>query len=205
MAKSPRLGGVKRRLSQEIGGTEAIRFYRACLTHTLMRLGADSRWQTLLAVTPDAEVTAPVWPGCHSSRIGILPQGRGDLGHRMQALFERLPPGPVVIVGSDIPDLTRADIAAAFAALNRADAVLGPARDGGYWLIGLKQPKHAARLRMPIRWSSAYVLADTRQALGADVKTALLRVLSDIDTAEDYRTWLKGCSGKVGTVTARFQ
>ncbi len=162
MAKSPRLGGVKRRLSQEIGGTEAIRFYRACLTHTLMRLGADSRWQTLLAVTPDAEVTAPVWPGCHSSRIGILPQGRGDLGHRMQALFERLPPGPVVIVGSDIPGIGATEIARAFSLLGRADAVLGPAEDGGYWLIGLKRSPRVVRPFAAVRWSSRHARRRSR-------------------------------------------
>ncbi len=186
MAKSPKLGGVKRRLSQEIGGTEAIRFYRACLTHTLMRLGAGPLWQTFLAVTPDAEATAPFWPTGRTSRIGILPQGPGDLGHRMQALFERLPPGPAVIVGSDIPGIGTAEIARAFSLLGCADAVLGPAEDGGYWLIGLKRSPRVVRPFTAVRWSSPHALADTLANLKRS-NVAFADRLRDVDSGDACR------------------
>ena len=62
MAKSPLAGLVKRRLASGVGQAEAVRFYRACLSHTVMRLSGDARWQTLLAVTPDADLAAPFWP-----------------------------------------------------------------------------------------------------------------------------------------------
>ncbi len=95
-----------------------------------------------------------------------LRKGAGDLGQRMARIFAALAPGPAIIVGSDIPDLRAEDVAHAFRALRRADAVLGPAHDGGYWLIGLARTKLARALEKPIRWSSPHALADTRLALG---------------------------------------
>jgi glycosyltransferase A (GT-A) superfamily protein (DUF2064 family) len=68
-------------------------------------------------------------------RPDALAQGGGDLGVRLRRLLKTLPPGPVVVIGSDTPSVTPADIARAFHALGAADAVFGPARDGGYWLI----------------------------------------------------------------------
>src|SRR4029077_598909 len=135
MAKSPRAGRAKRRLTASVGAISATRLYRACLAHTLMRLARDSRWQTLLAVPPDVEVRAPFWP----RGIERLPQGQGDLGRRMQRLFRGLPPGPAIIVGSDIPAITASDIGKAFRLLGNSDAVFGRAPDGGYWLVGLRR------------------------------------------------------------------
>jgi len=62
MAKAPRAGRIKRRLAASVGVVSAARFYRTCLAHTLLRLGRDPRWRTLLAVSPDSEMTAPYWP-----------------------------------------------------------------------------------------------------------------------------------------------
>ena len=121
MAKSTCAGRAKRRLAASIGAISATRFYRSCLSHTLMRLARDPRWQTLLAVSPDREVSAPFWP----RGIERQPQGRGDLGARMQRLFRTLPPGPAIIVGSDIPAIKASDIACAFRLLGNADAVFG--------------------------------------------------------------------------------
>src|SRR4030095_5697983 len=71
-------------------------------------------------------------------RAALMPQGAGGLGHRMQRLFARLPPGPVIVIGSDIPSIRAAHIAGAFRLLGSADAVFGPAPDGGYWLRGVR-------------------------------------------------------------------
>jgi uncharacterized protein len=181
MAKSPHLGRVKRRLGRDIGEVAATGFYRHCLSHVVQRLGRDPRWRTMLAVDPDRDVTKAFWP----SRA-ILPQGEGDLGRRMQRLFASLPPGPVVIVGSDIPAIRTAHIAAAFRLLGGADAVLGPARDGGYWLVGLKRTPRVLRPFAGVRWSSAYALADTVANLDGK-RVAFAAMLSDVDGAEDYR------------------
>lgn len=182
MAKSPVAGRSKRRLAASIGAIPATRFYRTCLAHTLMRLATDRRWRTLLAVSPDSDIDAAFWPRA----IQRVPQGHGDLGVRMQRLFRVLPPGPAIIVGSDIPGIKASDIAKAFRLLGDADAVFGRAPDGGYWLVGLRR---APRLLAPfagVRWSGPHALADTLGNLkGSRIAFAATR--SDVDTEEDYR------------------
>jgi len=184
MAKSPKAGRVKRRLAGEIGATKATQFARTCLAHTLLKLARDKRWRTILAVAPDSETHAGSWP---RSAAGIerWAQGPGDLGQRMQRLFRRLPPGPAIVVGSDIPGLTPREIAKAFHRLRGADAVLGPAADGGYWLVGLRR---SPRMLVPfcgVRWSSPHALADTLANLEGR-KVEAVATLSDVDTAEAY-------------------
>ena len=88
-----------------------------------------------------------------------------------------------VLVGSDIPGLGPADIAAAFHALGRADAVFGPAEDGGYWLVGLG-PRRPERPFAAVRWSTRHALADTLANFRGR-RLALLRRLRDGDTAAD--------------------
>ena len=184
MAKTPHLGRVKRRLGREIGDVAAIRFYRNCLSHTALRLARDPRWRTILAVAPDRDVAARFWP--LRGWIVRLPQGEGDLGRRMRRLFARLPPGPTIIVGSDIPAIRPAHVADAFRRLGRADAVLGPAPDGGYWLIGLSRTPRVLTPFAGVRWSGPHALADTLANLKGK-RVALAAMLGDVDTAEDLR------------------
>jgi rSAM/selenodomain-associated transferase 1 len=182
MAKSPLAGRAKRRLAASVGAIPATRFYRSCLAHTLMRLSSDRRWSTLLAVSPDSEVSAPFWP----RGIERLPQGQGDLGRRMQRLFRRLPPGPAIIVGSDIPAIAASDIACAFRLLGNADAVFGRSPDGGYWLVGLRRIPRLLAPFAGVRWSGPHALADTLGNLKGS-RIAFAATLSDVDNEEDYR------------------
>jgi len=188
LAKAPVMGRVKTRLGRAIGAVEATRACRVMLAALLRRLGRDRRWTTWLAVSPDAAARPAWWQG--STRLRLIGQGSGDLGARMQSLFARLPPGPVVIIGADIPAIAPADIAAAFQALAGHDVVFGPASDGGYWLVGLsrRRPQHPFA---GVRWSSPHALADTRANL-AGRRVVLLRELSDVDSAEDHRAWRAG-------------
>lgn len=121
-----------------------------------------------------------VWP----ARIPRIPQGQGDVGQRMARLLRSLAPGPVVIVGADIPSVTPRHIASAFEALGGAASVVGPAKDGGYWLVGLRHGGRVpAGLFDNVRWSSADALADTIPTLPAPV--ARIATLRDVDTAAD--------------------
>jgi uncharacterized protein len=183
LARSPVAGLAKRRLGREIGDVAAIRFYRSCLSHAVLRLASDPRWRAVLAVTPDQDVAARLWPS--PRKIGRVPQGSGDLGRRMQRLFERLPPGPVVIVGSDIPAIRPDHVAEAFRLLARADAVLGPAADGGYWLIGLRRSPIVLAPFARVRWSSPQALADTLANLNGK-RIVLAPTLRDVDISETY-------------------
>jgi len=182
MAKNPRAGRVKRRLAASVGAIPAMRFYRSCLAHTLMRLARDPRWQTLLAVSPDSDTGAAFWP----RGIEQLPQGQGDLGRRMQRLLRLLPPGPAIIVGSDIPAIAASDIACAFRLLGNADAVFGRAPDGGYWLVGLRRIPRLLAPFAGVRWSGPHALADTLGNLKG-LRAAFAATLSDVDTVEEYR------------------
>lgn len=180
MVKEPVAGRVKTRLARGIGAAAATSAYRAMMTALVARLSHDQRWQTLLAVSPDEAVKSLMLP----LRIRRAGQGRGDLGQRLQGIFDTLPPGPVVVIGTDIPAITRADIASAFKALGQHDAVFGPSPDGGYWLIGMKRRSRVLQPFAGVRWSSANALADTAGNLGG-VSVAHLAMHDDVDTAED--------------------
>lgn len=204
-ARAPRMGRVKTRLAADIGRLAALRFYRDQLRRTLRALGPDPRWTTWLAVTPDADADRRRWPA-GAIPPGVIPvgQGRGDLGRRMAAVFRDLPPGPAVIVGSDIPALGPAQVLAAFRALGRNEAVIGPADDGGYWLIGLRRLYPVpAGLFAGVRWSGPQALADTRASLPRSWRLALLEELADIDDGADYRRHLGGAVAPPPFATAR--
>jgi len=180
-ARAPHLGTVKRRLARDIGVAAALRFYRVSMSATVRRLAWDKRWRTVLAVTGGAAR----WP----DGVARIEQTGGDLGQRMDRAIRAMPPGPVVLVGTDIPDLTARHVADAFRALGDHDAVFGPATDGGYWLVGLRRRPFQPRLDGPVRWSSAHALADTIALLGPRVRVAKLAALSDIDDGEDLAQW----------------
>lgn len=182
MAKAPLAGRIKKRLAAGVGAVSAARFYRTCLAHTLLRLGRDPRWRTVLAVSPDCEMAAPYWP----RRIERIPQGGGDLAARMQRLFQLLPPGPAIIVGTDIPAIKPSDIARAFRLLGNHDAVFGRAADGGYWLVGLRRCPRVPSPFGSVRWSGPHALADTLHNLQGH-RIAFAATLSDVDSEEDYR------------------
>ena len=182
--KAPQRGAVKTRLARAIGGAAAQAFYRRLAAATIARLGGDRRWQSWLAVAPDGFARrGRFWPPALPRRA----QGPGDLGRRMTRPLRQLPPGPVVMVGSDIPGLDRRHVAAAFRALGRCDAVFGPAADGGYWLVGLRRHPRRDPFR-GVAWSGPQALADTLANLrGAQV--AMLETLEDVDDGADYERW----------------
>ena len=103
--------------------------------------------------------------------------------------MRRMPPGPVVVIGTDIPDIGPDHVEAAFRALGRREAVFGPADDGGYWLIGLRRRPFCPRLTGPVRWSTAHARADTESLLGRRVRAAKLETLIDVDNAESLDRW----------------
>jgi rSAM/selenodomain-associated transferase 1 len=185
-ARTPRYGAVKSRLARELGSGETLRFYKTTLNWVLRTVGRDPRWETVLAMTPDPVAKERTVRSRH-----VIAQGRGDLGARMvRALRETGARCPTVIIGSDIPDITPARISAAFRALGRAPFVLGPAADGGYWLIGARHPERLPRDALAnVRWSSSHTRADTIAHLGAKNVAVLPFELEDIDDASAYRRW----------------
>nr|WP_255596729.1 TIGR04282 family arsenosugar biosynthesis glycosyltransferase [Cognatishimia sp. MH4019] len=183
MVKEPRPGRVKTRLGRDIGMTAAAWWFRHQVRGLLRRV-RDPRWYVVLAVAPDRDgMLSRVWP----ADLPRVAQGQGDLGDRMGRVFRMMPPGPVAIIGADIPGVTAARIAEAFAALGNHEAVFGPAPDGGYWLIGMKRVGPVpTTLFQGVRWSTEHALADTKASLPG-ARIAHVATLRDVDTVADLR------------------
>ncbi len=192
MGRLPQVGVGKRRLARDVGDIAAWRFYRNTLKALLRRLGRDRRWRVCLAITPDQAVFKVAGI---PREVSVVPQGRGDLGQRMGRFLRRLPRGPVVVIGSDIPGIEPEHLAQAFRLLGRKSWVFGPAADGGYWLIGAAR-RPCLRTPLPfdqVRWSSAQTLQDTLSGLrGASY--GLLEQLDDIDSGADLDLYRRAVS-----------
>jgi rSAM/selenodomain-associated transferase 1 len=190
-AKAPVPGTVKTRLAAAIGAARAARVYTDLLAttmahaHLAWRAGIVSKIELWCA--PDCE--SPFLRGI-ASAFGAVQRRQcdGDLGERMaHAIDDALGRSPaVLVIGSDCPLLDPIRLGQAGAALNDHDAVLGPAEDGGYVLVG-------ARRALPfdeVRWSTPHALADTVVGLtAAGIRYALLPVSWDVDDPADLARW----------------
>lgn len=181
MAKLPVMGLVKTRLARQLGPVTATWFYRHTMRSVIGRLAHAEKWRSYVAVSPDTAALSPVWPAA----LLRLPQGGGDLGARMHRLLSGLPPGPTLVVGTDIPGIERRHVERAFRALARADVVFGPTGDGGYWAVGVRRTPVNARMFAGVRWSSLHALADSKRSCAGSV-VAEADVLHDVDDAEEY-------------------
>lgn len=180
--KAPMAGRVKTRLARGIGTTPAAWWFRHQVHRLIRRVGRDHRWRTVLAVAPDPALGTRALPG----GLPRIPQGAGDLGERMGRVLRGMPPGQVIIIGADIPGIRSRHIADAFRRLGRTPAVIGPATDGGYWLIGLRRGGQAvpSGLFRNVRWSTRNAMSDTIHSL-APLPVAKVTVLTDVDEAGD--------------------
>ncbi len=188
-ARRPVAGRVKTRLSPALPEPLALELYRALLGDALAaaaeaRAGTRTLWW---AGAPGATRAFALPAG-----FEVREQGAGDLGARLERACAAMLRGPgdrAVIIGADCPDLGADCLDAAFGSLAAHDLVLGPARDGGYTLIGLKRP--APELFRGVAWGTGAVLAQTMErarALGLTV--AHLETLDDLDTPADLVKWL---------------
>jgi len=183
--RNPRLGKVKTRLARTVGDAEALRIYHILLEKTRSAaLGVVA--ERLLfysdAINPDDE-----WPEADFQKKR---QSEGDLGARMCGAFETAFAAgarKALIIGSDCPQLTGARLQTAFDRLDEADFVLGPAPDGGYYLLGMKALEPS--VFEDIEWSTEAVRTQTLEKIRAAGKTcSLLPVLTDVDTEADWRS-----------------
>ena len=182
--RAPLLGSGKRRLAHDIGDVAAVQFEWAMIALLLRRLAKDRRWRLRIAVTPrKACRRARHW----CSGVEAVGQGAGDLGIRMRRALEICPPGPVVLVGADIPALDARHVAAAFRLLGSRDLVFGPAEDGGFWLVGARHPQWMPALFERVRWSGPDALADTLAGLPRRIKVGYADSLEDVDGGDAYR------------------
>ena len=184
-SKLPRIGLVKTRLAKQIGTVRAWAFARHCIKD-MSYLAKDPRWQCSLAISPDSAIHLnKLWPKAQS----YIGQGRGDLGDRMTRITKSLPPGPVVIIGSDIPTIRLKHVADAFFALGSHDTVFGPSKDGGYWLVGVRRRPAFKEIFKSVNWSTKNALVDTIANLPVHWKYKFIETLEDIDEGDAYNRW----------------
>ncbi|MBL9174727.1 MAG: TIGR04282 family arsenosugar biosynthesis glycosyltransferase [Verrucomicrobiales bacterium] len=194
--RAPRKGTVKTRLAAQVGQDAALAIHQELVELTLDRLGSISELE--LKVTPDdalAEVTPLIRTGWT-----LAPQGGGDLGDRLARGFESAfarRPGRWVAIGTDCPGITALDLGSAWDLLGTADVVLGPALDGGYWLIGLRAPQPDLFREIP--WGGPNVFESTLDRIRSSGLTlAQLRPLGDVDTHADWTAWRAQRDGSSG-------
>lgn len=180
--RNPELGKVKTRLAKSIGNQKALMVYNDLLQHTMEQtqsLNCDK------FVFYDSEIIEnDIWKSeIYHKKL----QSKGDLGTRMQVAFEWLfSQGyqKCIIIGSDLFDLKTAIINHAFEVLENKESVIGPAEDGGYYLLGLKKMNKAIFHNKA--WGTSTVFESTVNDLSNE-HLFLLNTLNDIDTIEDLK------------------
>ena len=190
-AKAPRPGTVKTRLARELGHEAAAAVYRRMGRLIVDRVAPAPAALTICYDPGGAEAEVREWLGSAPRRYWH--QGDGDLGARMSRMFRRgfERSSRVVVIGTDTPAVTSRTITRAIEALDSADVVLGPASDGGYYLMALGEPR--PELFTGIRWSTESVLAETlSRCAELGLSVTHLEVESDIDTAEDLAAEVAG-------------
>jgi hypothetical protein len=179
-------GMVKTRLAASIGDLAAARFHRECVRTILARTCTQAEQRVLMVTPPDR---LDEFSALADGNWTVLPQPAGDLGSRMRHYFETSFAGgaaQVVLIGSDSPTLPAAYIERAFELLNRHDVVLGPASDGGYYLLATRRA--APPIFDGVAWGSDSVLRQTAQRLAAArLEYCELPPWYDVDTIDDLR------------------
>lgn len=191
-AKAPTPGKVKTRLAADIGALRAAEIYRTMGRATVDGLRDGAYRLIVFGDPPDAPSLESIARWLGPDDIEVRAQSGGDLGTRMAAAVEEAlaESDEVVLVGTDIPGIDRGTVLEAFARLGSHDVVVGPATDGGYYLVGLTRPR--PELFADIEWSTPRVLPETLKRIeAAGLAVALLEPKSDVDTVDDLTPALR--------------
>lgn len=202
--KYPLAGQTKTRLIPALGPESAAQLQQEMAEYLLRQL-THPEWQLDIHFTGSHLADMQAWLGHHQA---YYPQSSGDLGERLCHGFRQTfhefadlsqqVEQSVVAIGADCPEVSGRHIQQAFEKLTTHDVVIGPAKDGGYYLIGLRA--HTPRLFQNIAWSTPQVFGQTYQkAKDSGLSIACLETLSDIDRPEDLAIWdrIKQCSFSV--------
>lgn len=180
-ARYPVAGACKTRLIPALGAEGAAAMHRHLTERTVGTL-RQSGYPVTVAYTGAGRADFEDWLG---SAIALVEQVDGDLTAKLLACLE---PAPVIFFGADTPDLSEHHVALAVGALQSHDVVIGPAEDGGYYLIGMRTPLPELLTDMP--WSTDQVLPETCARLSQmGIAPVLLETLSDCDRPEDLARW----------------
>lgn len=195
MAKAPRAGVVKTRLQPLLGAAGCARLQAALIARTVALAEEVAPSATYLALDPPDHAILP----SSLDPVRLLPQLGDDLGARMSHAVDEVHTehdGPILVIGTDAPTLRREHLLAAACALEAgADVAFGPALDGGYYLVGLRDPAPEVFAIDPMLWGGERVLTASLQAARrAGLQATLLESLRDLDTPTDAQAFLDAAS-----------
>lgn len=191
-AKAPTPGRVKTRLAADVGDARATEIYRTLGRSTVDGLRGEAWHLVVYVAPPDPEAFDAVraWLG---DDVELRPQSDGDLGRKMARALEELleEAHEALVVGTDIPGIDAEVVDGALSSLEDHDLVVGPATDGGYYLIGMSEPR--PNLFHDMAWSTDAVLSETlRRADAQNLRVALLEPRTDVDTVHDLPPGMDG-------------
>lgn len=192
--RNPKSGQVKTRLAKTTSSEFATKFYKLCAEHIVQTTKGISGINRLAFYSDQREKKeVKSWLG---GKFSFISQVGDDLGSRMKNAFNRvfsLGSEKVIIIGTDIPELSEGFLKNAFRVLDKNDVVIGPSKDGGYYLLGIK--KIYAELFDGINYSTSSVLSETiKRIKDLGLSCHLLPILSDVDTEEDLIDWMNSGS-----------
>ncbi|HWP93416.1 MAG TPA: TIGR04282 family arsenosugar biosynthesis glycosyltransferase [Thermodesulfobacteriota bacterium] len=184
--KYPEPGRVKTRLAEDLGHEKAAEIYASMAESVIHNLSESEEYKTIIFFDPpDRKREMENWLG---KRYRLLAQEGNSLGERMANALEKtfsLGAEKAVIIGTDCLEITEEIISRAFQSLDEMDLVLGPAEDGGYYLLGMKES--IPEIFDDITWSTSQVLGQTINKIKTmGLKFSLLKTLRDIDTISDF-------------------
>ena len=194
----PRPGTTKTRLLPVLSGSQCAALHTAFLRDLSAVYGqVDADLYVAYAADPDWEVLKPIFPHARD----FFPQGGEDLGEKMYNALRRvlaLGYEAAILTGADLPLMTKTHLESGFAALESAPITLGPTSDGGYYLVGMKQP-HRAIFEKQCYGGSTVLENTVAAAENAGLTVSFAQTCDDVDTPEDLRLLMARLSPETDT------
>ncbi len=200
--KAPRPGFVKKRLGAQVGQRISAHLYRAFALDLLSNLKAYSDVLTIWYYPMGSGEEIRQWIG---NDLPLIAQHGHNLGERMETAFHvsfERGVEAALLIGSDIPDLPQDHICQAFKNLDRVDAVIGPSKDGGYYLIGFTAKAFAREVFQGLSWGTHRVYEKTLERFKAlSLTYSVLSEWWDVDDLSDLNSLLRRNTGKASTIS----
>lgn len=191
-SKYPQEGKVKTRLAKAIGDGLALGLYECFIRDMLDKLGPLPYSLHLFVTPPDKKTAMQQWLGKDAA---LHAQEGHDLGARMQKAFEEMfQQGyeSCVLIGCDFPDLPAAVLHEAFDKLKSTEAVIGPTRDGGYYMLGFQRSRFCKSIFHNIEWSTETVFEKTMAVFKREnIRVAMVRQWWDVDDPKDLKDFFE--------------
>lgn len=203
--KYPAPGLVKTRIGKVLGVDSTAGLYRSFVADILHKIQAVEADLIVYFDPPDRQSDVRIWLG---TKLLLFPQKGNDLGKKMEnAFLEQFQMGyqRLVLIGSDIPHISSAILRESLDLLCENQAVIGPAKDGGYYLIGFNSSRFLPQVFQGIAWSTGSVFRESMAVFEKNgITAAELAMMSDIDTLDDFKTVLSAVGEAGMPESARF-